>query len=306
MNYCTYCNREFEDEKILLQHQKAKHFKCHICHKKLYTGPGLQIHCMQVHKENIERVPNSIKGRDNISIEICGMDNIPEEDLIEHENQKLYRGSNVDDTAADSDSNDSDTSQKHKQPPLPNTPFSKQVPPGTIHGPLPHLPPMASNGAASLPPLPPPPSNPLMMMPHHPMMYNPMMMSPMMPHPMMSHPMMMPPSMIQSQPPLPAQSHPPPLMPPAKSTPQPLMGFNATPTGSVASTVSNQVKPLFPAALSTIDDSSLSSTTLTANLPNKIESLAPGSKIVHPEDDISLVCLCLVFFFVAHFKIFFV
>jgi len=23
-----YCNREFDDEKILVQHQKAKHFKC--------------------------------------------------------------------------------------------------------------------------------------------------------------------------------------------------------------------------------------------------------------------------------------
>ncbi len=43
-----YCNRDFDDEKILIQHQKAKHFKCHICHKKLYTGPGLAIHCMQV------------------------------------------------------------------------------------------------------------------------------------------------------------------------------------------------------------------------------------------------------------------
>lgn len=86
--WCWYCNREFEDEKILLQHQKAKHFKCHICHKKLFTGPGLQIHCMQVHKENIEKVPNSIKGRDNITLEICGMENIPEEDLVEHERQK--------------------------------------------------------------------------------------------------------------------------------------------------------------------------------------------------------------------------
>lgn len=46
--WCWYCNREFDDEKILLQHQKAKHFKCHICHKKLYTGPGLQIHSIQV------------------------------------------------------------------------------------------------------------------------------------------------------------------------------------------------------------------------------------------------------------------
>lgn len=48
LNMYRYCNREFDDEKILIQHQKAKHFKCHICHKKLYTGPGLSIHCMQV------------------------------------------------------------------------------------------------------------------------------------------------------------------------------------------------------------------------------------------------------------------
>lgn len=69
-----YCNREFEDEKILIQHQKAKHFKCHICHKKLYTGPGLSIHCMQVHKEAIDKVPNSLPNRSNIEIEIYGME----------------------------------------------------------------------------------------------------------------------------------------------------------------------------------------------------------------------------------------
>lgn len=33
--FLRYCNREFDDEKILVQHQKAKHFKCHICHKKV-------------------------------------------------------------------------------------------------------------------------------------------------------------------------------------------------------------------------------------------------------------------------------
>ncbi|KAB0399898.1 hypothetical protein E2I00_005985, partial [Balaenoptera physalus] len=61
--FCTltivirYCNRDFDDEKILIQHQKAKHFKCHICHKKLYTGPGLAIHCMQrVKKRNNKRI----------------------------------------------------------------------------------------------------------------------------------------------------------------------------------------------------------------------------------------------------------
>lgn len=71
-----------------MQHQKAKHFKCHICHKKLYTGPGLSIHCMQVHKESIDKVPNALPNRGNIDIEIYGMEGIPPEDIKEHERQK--------------------------------------------------------------------------------------------------------------------------------------------------------------------------------------------------------------------------
>ncbi|CAL1529731.1 unnamed protein product, partial [Lymnaea stagnalis] len=86
--WCWYCNREFDDEKILIQHQKAKHFKCHICYKKLYTGPGLAIHCMQVHKEKIDKVPNSLPGRNNTEIEIYGMEGIPEEDAKAHEKNK--------------------------------------------------------------------------------------------------------------------------------------------------------------------------------------------------------------------------
>lgn len=86
--WCWYCNREFDDEKILIQHQKAKHFKCHICHKKLYTGPGLSIHCMQVHKQTIDKVPNALPNRSNIEIEIYGMEGIPDQDLKEHERNK--------------------------------------------------------------------------------------------------------------------------------------------------------------------------------------------------------------------------
>ncbi|KAH8392297.1 hypothetical protein KR215_005482 [Drosophila sulfurigaster] len=95
--WCWYCNREFDDEKILVQHQKAKHFKCHICHKKLYTGPGLSIHCMQVHKETVDKVPNSLPNRSNIEIEIFGMDGIPAEDLRDHERQKNGGKSDSDD-----------------------------------------------------------------------------------------------------------------------------------------------------------------------------------------------------------------
>ena len=56
LSFLPFPHREFDDEKILIVHQKAKHFKCHICHKRLYTGPGLAIHCMQVHKEKMDKV----------------------------------------------------------------------------------------------------------------------------------------------------------------------------------------------------------------------------------------------------------
>lgn len=91
--WCWYCNRDFDEEKILIQHQKAKHFKCPICHKKLYTGPGLAIHCMQVHKETISTIPNSLPNRGDPEIEIYGMEGIPEKDLKERQ----QRGNNAGD-----------------------------------------------------------------------------------------------------------------------------------------------------------------------------------------------------------------
>ena len=51
--FCYYCDREFIDEKVLISHQQAKHFKCHVCHKKLNTAGGLYIHCSQVHKDEV-------------------------------------------------------------------------------------------------------------------------------------------------------------------------------------------------------------------------------------------------------------
>lgn len=57
--FCYYCDREFDDEKILVQHQKAKHFKCHVCHKKLSTAGGMAIHVLQVHKESVTKCVSS-------------------------------------------------------------------------------------------------------------------------------------------------------------------------------------------------------------------------------------------------------
>lgn len=43
---------------------------------------------MQVHKDAIDKVPNSLPNRSNIEVEIYGMEGIPPADLKEHERQK--------------------------------------------------------------------------------------------------------------------------------------------------------------------------------------------------------------------------
>ncbi|XP_029729523.1 BUB3-interacting and GLEBS motif-containing protein ZNF207 isoform X2 [Aedes albopictus] len=134
--WCWYCNREFDDEKILVQHQKAKHFKCHICHKKLYTGPGLSIHCMQVHKESIDKVPNSLPNRSNIEIEIYGMEGIPPEDIREHEKQKNGGGGG-------GNRSDSEEDEPAHKKPKPEAPVSQgMVMPNMM---APHLQPYGMN-----------------------------------------------------------------------------------------------------------------------------------------------------------------
>lgn len=77
--YCYYCDRVFDDEKVLIQHQKARHFKCHVCHKKLSTAGGMAVHILQVHKETISVVPNAKPGKGSVDIEIYGMEGIPGE-----------------------------------------------------------------------------------------------------------------------------------------------------------------------------------------------------------------------------------
>ncbi|KAJ4982189.1 hypothetical protein NE237_033026 [Protea cynaroides] len=82
--WCYYCDREFDDEKILVQHQKARHFKCHVCHKKLSTAGGMSIHVLQVHKESVTKVPNAKPDRESTEIEIFGMQGIPPDVLAAH------------------------------------------------------------------------------------------------------------------------------------------------------------------------------------------------------------------------------
>ncbi|XP_007664676.1 BUB3-interacting and GLEBS motif-containing protein ZNF207 isoform X5 [Ornithorhynchus anatinus] len=148
--WCWYCNRDFDDEKILIQHQKAKHFKCHICHKKLYTGPGLAIHCMQVHKETIDAVPNAIPGRTDIELEIYGMEGIPEKDMDERRRlleQKTQAESQKKKQQDDSDEYDDDESTASTSfQPQPVQPQQGYIPPMAQPG----LPPVP--GAPGMPP----------------------------------------------------------------------------------------------------------------------------------------------------------
>ncbi|KAI8904045.1 hypothetical protein EDD86DRAFT_195201 [Gorgonomyces haynaldii] len=53
--WCWYCDKEFQDERTLVQHQRLRHFKCSECPRKLLSGPGLRQHMMQVHKQSLEK-----------------------------------------------------------------------------------------------------------------------------------------------------------------------------------------------------------------------------------------------------------
>lgn len=69
----------------MIQHQKAKHFKCPQCTRRLNTAGGLSVHLWQVHKAEPGVLENTLPGRNSFEIEIYGMAGVPEPDL------KLWR-----------------------------------------------------------------------------------------------------------------------------------------------------------------------------------------------------------------------
>ncbi|XP_063327767.1 BUB3-interacting and GLEBS motif-containing protein ZNF207-like isoform X1 [Pelmatolapia mariae] len=244
--WCWYCNRDFDDEKILIQHQKAKHFKCHICHKKLYTGPGLAIHCMQVHKETIDGVPNAIPGRIDIELEIYGMEGIPEKDM--EERRRMLEQKNQETQKKKQNQDDSDEYEDDDEPgpsfqqPAARQPQAGYVPPMTQPGMLPvgsgtpALPPGSYSGIPPMMPGVPPmiPATPPVM-PGMPPGMIPMggMMPPMMPG--------VPPGIPPPMGTRPAITHMPQLPPAAGMLPRP-----AVPAGP--SVQPDVTKPLFPSA----------------------------------------------------------
>lgn len=85
--WCYYCERDFDDLKILISHQKAKHFKCEGCGRRLNTAGGLAVHMNQVHKENLTHVENANPGRQGLDVEIFGMEGVPAEIIDQHNQQ---------------------------------------------------------------------------------------------------------------------------------------------------------------------------------------------------------------------------
>jgi hypothetical protein len=100
--WCYYCERDFDDLKILISHQKAKHFKCNRCGRRLNTAggrligeifipctfsnftTGLAVHMNQVHKEQLTQVDNAMANRQGLEVEIFGMEGVPEDVIEQH------------------------------------------------------------------------------------------------------------------------------------------------------------------------------------------------------------------------------
>ncbi|KAG8533585.1 uncharacterized protein KY384_001325 [Bacidia gigantensis] len=77
--WCYYCERDFDDLKILINHQKAKHYKCERCGRRLNTAGGLSVHMTQVHKESLASIENALGNRAGLDVEIFGMEGVPED-----------------------------------------------------------------------------------------------------------------------------------------------------------------------------------------------------------------------------------
>ncbi|EPS92830.1 hypothetical protein FOMPIDRAFT_59943, partial [Fomitopsis schrenkii] len=75
----------------LMQHQKAKHFKCNMCPRRLNTAGSLAVHIQQVYKlepDQLPRIDNALPGRDGYEVEIFGMEGIPAPDVADYKRRK--------------------------------------------------------------------------------------------------------------------------------------------------------------------------------------------------------------------------
>lgn len=80
--WCYFCDKVFDNEVHLINHQKMVHFRCPICRRQKKTSKLLSEHMTSVHKTILEAVPNAIKGRESPDNAVFGMRGIPETEYI--------------------------------------------------------------------------------------------------------------------------------------------------------------------------------------------------------------------------------
>lgn len=88
--WCYYCEKDFDNDRELIDHQKSKHFQCASCKKRLQTANGLVVHVNNVHKLTVDKIENALPGRESTKVEIFGMMGIPD-DLREEKRGEVIR-----------------------------------------------------------------------------------------------------------------------------------------------------------------------------------------------------------------------
>ena len=87
--FCYFCEKVFNNEIVLHQHQKSKHFTCPTCNKKFPTTSNQISHMTKTHTNAISKIPNALEGRDSADQNIFGMNGVPKH-IIE---ERLLLGS---------------------------------------------------------------------------------------------------------------------------------------------------------------------------------------------------------------------
>jgi len=85
---CFYCSRSFENEDVLISHQKLLHFRCSECGKKFANAPGMSIHMKTMHDIELKSVPKADPGRDDPTLNIVGTTGVPTEEEREEAARK--------------------------------------------------------------------------------------------------------------------------------------------------------------------------------------------------------------------------
>lgn len=119
--FCYYCDREFDDVKTLIHHQRTKHFCCGECGRTFGSVTSLRVHMLNSYKKSLKEVPHAMSGRENPDVVVHGMDGLPQ-DILEERIQK---------SKADADEKREEEKERSKGAPKvdPSSPASKTLPP---------------------------------------------------------------------------------------------------------------------------------------------------------------------------------